>query len=141
MEVFLGGTCNESQWREQLIPLLQCDYFNPVVKDWNEEAQMLEIKKRQECDFIVYVITPKMTGVYSIAEVVDDSNKRPDRTVFCILEEDDSNEFMEHQTKSLEMTKNLVRNNSARVFDNLEDIANFLNYMRGYFDTDSIKEN
>ena len=38
-----------------------------------------EIKQRAECDFCLYVITPKMTGVYSIAEVVDDSNKRPEQ--------------------------------------------------------------
>lgn len=133
MEVFLGGTVNGSEWRDELIPLLKCDYFNPVVKDWNEEAQAKEIEKRQTCDFILYVITPKMTGVYSIAEVVDDSNKRPDRTIFCILEKDDNNEFTEHQLKSLEMTKHMIRNNNARVFDTLEDIANFLNYMMSYF--------
>lgn len=134
MEVFLGGTCNDSTWREELIPMLECDYFNPVVKDWNEEAQKLEIHKRQTCDFVLYVITPKMTGVYSIAEVVEDSNKRPQQTLFCIIENDDNNEFTEHQLKSLMMVKNLVRNNNARVFDTLEDVANFLNYIRGYVD-------
>ena len=35
MKVFLGGTCNESKWRDDLIKLLKIDYFNPVVKDWN----------------------------------------------------------------------------------------------------------
>jgi hypothetical protein len=134
MEVFLGGTVNGSTWREELIPMLECDYFNPVVKDWNEEAQKLEIHKRQTCDFVLYVITPKMTGVYSIAEVVEDSNKRPQQTLFCIIENDDNNEFTEHQLKSLMMVKNLVRNNNARVFDTLEDVANFLNYIRGYVD-------
>jgi hypothetical protein len=34
---FLGGTCNNSQWREALIPMLKIDYFNPVVKDWTPE--------------------------------------------------------------------------------------------------------
>lgn len=134
MIVFLGGTCNGSTWREELIPMLECDYFNPVVKDWNEDAQKLEIHKRQTCDFVLYVITPKMTGVYSIAEVVEDSNKRPQQTLFCIIENDDNNEFTEHQLKSLMMVKNLVRNNNARVFDTLEDVANFLNYIRGYVD-------
>ena len=31
-----------------------------------------------------------MVGVYSIAEAVDDSNKRPEKTVFCFLEVDDT---------------------------------------------------
>ena len=26
-----------------------------------------------------------MTGVYSVAEVIDDSNKRPEKTIFCYL--------------------------------------------------------
>jgi hypothetical protein len=128
-EVGLFGTCNDSQWREALIPLLNCKYYNPVVKDWNEEAQKMELEKRETCDFILYVITPKMTGVYSIAEVVDDSNKRPERTLFCVVENDDNNEFNEHQLKSIKMVKNLVRENNARVFETLEDVAEFLNYV------------
>lgn len=129
IEVGLFGTCNDSQWREQLIPLLKCDYFNPVVKDWNEEAQKEEIEKRETCDYVLYVITPKMTGVYSIAEVVDDSNKRPEKTLFCIITNDDNNEFTEHQLKSLKMVKNLVRANLARTFETLEDVAGFLNFV------------
>ena len=33
-KVFLGGTCNESLWRDKLIKKLEIDYFNPIVKDW-----------------------------------------------------------------------------------------------------------
>lgn len=128
-EVFLGGTCNNSTWRDQLMPMLKCKYFNPVVKDWTEEAQRIELEKRVSCDFVLYVITPKMTGVYSIAEVTDDSNKRPERTLFCIIPVDDENEFTEGQLKSLNMVKNMVRDNGARVFESLEDIAEFLNYV------------
>jgi len=32
-KVFLGGTCNESTWRDELIPMLEIDYFNPVVDE------------------------------------------------------------------------------------------------------------
>ena len=45
-KVFLGGTCNESTWRVELIPLLKIDYFNPVVEDWTPECQAEE--ERQE---------------------------------------------------------------------------------------------
>lgn len=128
-EVGLFGTCNDSQWREQLIPLLNCKYYNPVVADWNEEAQKKEIEKRATCDYMLYVITPKMTGVFAIAEAVQDSNARPEKTLFCVLEKDDENEFTEHQLKSLKMTKNLIRDNNARVFETLVDIADFLNYV------------
>jgi len=33
MKIFLGGTCNESTWRNRIIPMLEIDYFNPVVDD------------------------------------------------------------------------------------------------------------
>lgn len=32
-KVFLGDTCNGSTWRNKLIPLLEIEYFNPVVED------------------------------------------------------------------------------------------------------------
>lgn len=132
-KVFLGGTCNNSKWREQLISLLvNVDYFNPVVDDWNEEAQQREIQERKNCDFCLYVITPLMTGVYSIAEVIDDSNKRPEKTLFCVLKSDelpngDRILFDQGQLRSLESVKNMAKRNGAHVFEDLKEIATFLN--------------
>src|SRR5574343_611870 len=101
MKVFLGGTCNESTWRNILIPQLTVDYFNPVVDDWTPDCMKEELLQRQICDFVLYAITPRMTGVYSIAEVVDDSNKRPEKTILCVLDEDNESSFSETQIKSL----------------------------------------
>lgn len=106
---------------------MKIDYFNPVVDDWTPECQDEEIRQRELCDYCLYTITPKMTGVYSIAEVVDDSNKRPEKTILCVLDEDDENIFSESQIKSLKQVKEMVKNNGANVFDSLEDIASFLN--------------
>ena len=121
MKVFLGGTCNESTWREELIPLLNIDYFNPVVEDWTEE-----IRQRKECDYVLYTITPKMTGVYSIAEVIDDSNKRPEKTILCILLRDDNKSFPEAQLKSLYYVIEMVRNNGGKMFGSLIEVADYL---------------
>lgn len=127
--VFLGGTCNGSDWRDRLIKMLRVSYFNPVVPDWNEAACLRELQERETCDFCLYVITPLMTGVYSIAEVVDDSNKRPSKTLFCVLLEDKGavEEFSMAKEKSLEAVKKMVRKNGAHVFETLEDVAKFLN--------------
>ena len=132
MKMFLGGTCNNSLWREELIPMLDIDYFNPVVKDWTPECQEREIRERQECDYVLYVLTPRMTGVYSIAEVVDDSNKRPDKTILCVLPVDMDEvgvvmEFNKVQTKSLEAVKKMVSVNGAKVCNNLKEVADFVN--------------
>ena len=64
-----------------------------------------------------------MTGVYSIAEVVDDSNKRPKSTVLCVLKDG----FTKSQLKSLESVKRMVSNNGAKVCESLEEVANYLN--------------
>lgn len=130
MKVFLGGTTNNSNWRDSLIKKLKIDYFNPVVDDWNEKAQAEEIKQRKECDYVLYVITPKMEGVYSIAEVIDDSNKRPDKTIFCYLTEDDGKEFTKHQLKSLDMVGKMVEENKAKWFKTVNLVSDFLNAKR-----------
>lgn len=129
-EVFLGGTCAQgTNWRDKLIPMLEIDYFNPVVDDWNDEAYQKELRKRKTCDVILYVITPLMEGVYSIAEVIDDSNKRPEKTVFCVLDGDGDGfiAWSPGQRKSLTAVEKMVKENGALVLDSIEDIAKLLN--------------
>jgi hypothetical protein len=128
VKVFLGGTCAGSTWREKVIKDLKINYFNPDVENWNEEAVAREyIEKNKLCDFQMYVITPKMQGVFSIAEVVDASNKVPKRTVFCVLNSDGKKAFDESQKKSLKAVKELVRANGSNVFDSLKECVDFLN--------------
>lgn len=124
--VFLGGTCNESTWRNRMIIYLHdadLDSFNPVVDDWDEDAYQKELHERETCDFCLYTITPKMTGVYSIAEVVDDSNKRPEKTVLILLRLDGEQRFTDAQWKSLGALARMVKKNGGMVFDDLKDAA------------------
>lgn len=132
MKVFLGGTCNESTWRDNLISLLKIDYFNPVVEDWTEECMAEEIKQRELCDYVLYVLTPLMIGTYAIAEAVDDSNKRPEKTLFCYLEQDMNNEgkypvFSKGQIRSLNQVRNMIKQNGAETFETLAQVADWLN--------------
>lgn len=125
-QVFLGGTCNGSTWRETLKPKLTINYFDPVVPNWNEAAQKEEIEERENCDYCLYYITPKMTGVYAIAEAVDDSNKRPSKVVFY-FEDEAEIEFSHHQYKSLTQTGKMIEANGgkwARCYDELLDMLN-----------------
>lgn len=126
-KVFLGGTCNGSLWRNELIPQLTIDSFNPVVENWTPECQAEEVRQREICDYCLYVLTPKMTGFYSVAEVADDSNKRPQKTLLCYLTKDGDAEFTPHQLKSLKATAKLVVANGGRAFESLADVAAFLN--------------
>jgi len=122
MRVFLGGTCNESKWRtvaSERLTRLGIDFFNPVVDDWNDAAREREITERETCDFCLYVITPLMTGVYSIAEAVDDSNKRPSQTVFVRMRQDGHERFDDGQWRSLGAVCDLVKRNGAQAFDSM----------------------
>lgn len=137
METFLGGTVNNSNWRDYIMDRLDklgLKYFNPVVDEWDENAQQLEIEKRNTCDILLYVISPKMTGVYSIAESVFDAVTRPEKTIFCVLENDDNNEWTEHQYKSLKMTKELIKDCGAYVATDLDDVVSYIQYKNNNLD-------
>lgn len=124
-KVFLGGTCNNSLWRNHIIPDLTIDYFNPVVEEWTEKAKEQEIKERETADCCLYVLTSKMKGFYSIAEVVDDSNKRPEKTVYCFSDFDGS--FDAHNVKALKAIGEMITGNGATWCENLEEVIQFLN--------------
>lgn len=117
IKVFLGGTCNESKWREEMIKELEkldIDYFNPVVEDWTPECQDEEIRqKNEECTHELYFITPKMTGVFSIAEVIDASNKKPEKTFFHYVTKDEDKVFTPGQVRSLNAVGNMVERNGG----------------------------
>ena len=131
-KVFLGGTCNESTWRDKIIPNLRIDYFNPVVEDWTPECQAEEERQKNEvCDVHLYVITPRMTGVFSIAEVVESAMTRHDKCVFCVLDEDGDLTFTKGQKKSLDAVGRLVSKYGAEWLDNLDDVVGHLNWVFG----------
>lgn len=128
MKVFLGGTCNDSKWRDELISKLKIEYFNPVVDDWTEEAYREELRQRDICDFCLYTITPEMTGVYSIAESVDDSNKRPKKTLFCVLNSYGNKTFSVGQQKSIDKVGEMIEKNGGKQFSSLNEVAIYLNF-------------
>lgn len=78
----------------------------------NDEGK---IKAKRGKRFCLYVLTPKMEGFYSIAEVIDDSNKRPAKTLFCFLSDDDGNTFSDVQIKSLKEVREMVKSNGENV--------------------------
>ena len=132
ISVFLGGTCNKSTWRDELIKKLDArkvKAFNPVVNSWTEQDQLNELNHRKNDDLCLYVLTPEIPPYNSIsdAEVVDDSNKRPKQTLFCILEERAGKSFNEHQQRGISMLKKILVENGVSIFNSLEQVADYLN--------------
>ena len=127
-KVFLGGTCNGSLWRDAVIKNLKIHYYNPMGEEWTPAMMDEEVKQRAESDFCLYVLTPKMEGFFAVAEVVDDSNKRPAKTVFCFLNEDEEKTFSDVQLRSLEQVAKMVKRNGATYFNTLTEVTDFLNH-------------
>ena len=126
--IFLGGTCNGTTWRKDLVRVLnQIDYFDPVVEDWTTECQVIEDdEKMNKCDIHFYCITNDMTGVFSIAEVMDSVSNKSKKTILHVI----PTGFNEFQLRSLKAVVDLVNkrggiayidpelNRSARVLNN-----------------------
>ena len=129
LTVFMGGTCGDSKWRDRLVPQLteQVDAFNPVVADWNEEAQKREDAHKANDDINLYVITPATDSTYSFAEIAFSAVEQHDRTVVCFLDEDNGKTNEPHKAKAVKkLTKDLVARD-VPVFSSLEELAEFLN--------------
>lgn len=138
VKIFLGGTCADSTWRDELIPMLddsKIETFNPVVPNWTPECQEEEDYHRITDDICLYVITPEGEGFYSFVEVTDDSNKRPDQTVLCVLMEANGKQFEGHNKKCVLKTMKLVSENGAFITDNLNDLAQYLNNQKKHVRT------
>lgn len=136
-KVFLGGTCNNSSWRNQLTPLLGIDYFNPVVDDWTPECQMEEYRqKEEECNIHLYIITKEMIGVFSIAEIIDSvhSNKE---TIFVI----NPDGFDDKQLKSLKAVLDMVLKHGGKgeITNNMNNVALLLNRLESNFINRNLK--
>jgi hypothetical protein len=121
-KVFLGGTCNGSTWRDELIQMLKIDYFNPVVPDWTPECQQKEIAEKQICKIHLYVITPQQKGLFTPAEIIDSSYNKQVLTVVGMI-----GDFDEAMKRSVKAVCDMAKKNGAIVLNNLGEIAYTLN--------------
>ena len=127
---FLGGTCNESTWRDSLIKLLKVKYFNPVVENWNENAIRVEKIAKNNASAPLYVMTPKQTGFYGLVEaaVSTFTCSLHQFTMLAFITEEDGLIFDKVQLKSISAVKKLLSENTdIIIMDNLKDIAKYLN--------------
>lgn len=131
-KVFLGGTCRGFDWRQLIIPKLSIPYFNPKVADgeWSDDLFQVELEERSQlCSHMLYVITPASKGFYAIAELTEDSIKRPQQTLVCFLMETPDGAFDEDQKRSIEKTIQMLKTYHNNIYDNLDDVVKALNYL------------
>jgi hypothetical protein len=128
-KVFLGGTCNGSDWRSVIIPHLQVPYFNPVVsgREWTEEDKENEIQERSLlCSHMLYVITPETKGLFAIAELIHDSITKPNKTVVCFLRQYGDKSFDDQQWSSIESIIEMIRKYHNSVCTDLDSLVDMV---------------
>lgn len=110
--VFLGGSCGDTTWRNKLIPKLESvgvKYFNPVVEDWNEEAQKAEDDAIKHSDTILFLISPRTSSTYSLYELAKYTNTNR-KVIFTYLDEDQDISFTTHEIRVLRKIKSDLKN-------------------------------
>lgn len=91
-QVFLGGTCGDNNWRETFTKDLASKgvdkkkIFNPIVENWDEEAQRKEDLAKEESKFLLfYIANPKTKGNevsgYSLIELTMGLYDFPETTI------------------------------------------------------------
>lgn len=125
--VFLGGTCNESTWRDTLVVGLNCSYFNPVVQNWTEDDKEKENQIKESADYNLFVFTPLHTGFFSFVEAAISAVKSPSRTILCVIPVDNGKSFDEGQARSIEAMVGELDKEGIKVFNNLDDVRSYLN--------------
>ena len=129
LTVFLGGTCGNSTWRDDLMKNLNdsVDAFNPVVPNWTPECQAEEDRHKQKDNIVLYVITPETKSPYSISEVTRSSITQPQRTMICVLPEANGCTFEAHEAKAWTKILKDCSKDGATICSSLEDVAEKLN--------------
>ncbi len=124
-KIFLGGACT-SDWRSKLIPLLDVEYFNPVVTEWSEEHRLNEEKEKStKCNIHLYMIDSTMTGKYSFVELGFSLNQIGVKVIVQVNGEG----FTDKEMDNMEAVINFVTENGGTAFfdDGVEYLATILN--------------
>ena len=125
MKVFLGGTCGKTDWRSDIIEMIECDYFNPVVENWDASDREIETNEKIICKTHLYVITHEIVGVYSIAEAVLSATDSHRLTIFTVL----GDQFNKKLLHSLLATGELMQSLDATFIHSptIESTAQYIN--------------
>jgi hypothetical protein len=138
-QVYLGGTVGVNDWRDRVTASLAAQgvdvglFFNPVVGDWNQEAQTREDRVKATAPHLVYVIgnpgTPgNEVSAYSLVELVlalvDDRDQGTRRTVAVF----DTTGMSDHVTRAITKTVRDLKQRfpDAAILDSIDELIDWL---------------
>lgn len=72
LEVFLGGACGITKWRETLaIPIFReagITFYNPQLEDWKPDMVVVEAIAKEKCAVLLFVVGSETRGIASMIE-------------------------------------------------------------------------
>jgi len=119
--IYLGGTNGGSNWRSELIPMLNIPYT------------MLNIDANPNIDFLLYTVTPLLTRFNVIIKILKYSKIYEEKLIVCILENDicpDTGKkikFDENAMILFDCLNKILYKNNSNMFWCLESVANYVN--------------
>lgn len=134
-QVFLGGTCGNNKWRDSFIEDLiesgvsEEKIFNPIVENWDEEAQRKEDLAKEESKYLLfYIANPNTKGNetsgYSLIELTMNLYDNPDTTVGVLCTDELSEPVKKALLKGFEDLKK--RFPDGHVFSDRKSALEFL---------------
>lgn len=105
-------------------------------KTKNKILNQLKIQesKKEDSDYYLYVVTPKLVDFFFVSDLVDDSYDYPEKTIYCILKNEITGSksnikisFSDDQMKMLNAIGDIIKRNGGKYFKNLDEVVNFLN--------------
>jgi len=74
-QVFLGGSCDPTTWRQdKAIPFLKdkgCAYYNPQVEEWKPELMEIEAKAKLTSAVLLFVLDSQTRALATLNEVIE----------------------------------------------------------------------
>ena len=126
--VFLGGACNPTTWRRDLlIPFLEdlgVSYYNPQIDEWHPGLIAVERKAKDNAKIHFFVVNNQTRGLASMIEVAELVSRaffsRSDIRVLVMIDDVPKET---HSIRGETLTKSAIEDlNRARIY--LRDIVN-----------------
>ena len=131
-QVFLGGSCNPTTWRQDVaIPMLEkagVTFYNPQVDKWHSSLVALEAQAKKDADVLLFVVDGQTRATASMIEIVGQVGK--ERTVVACFSDIPDGMEISGETVTGRQLKDL---NNARKYckDEATTTANYVGDLNG----------
>ncbi|MGH1366612.1 MAG: hypothetical protein ACRBF0_23835 [Calditrichia bacterium] len=124
--VFVAGRGDYGNWRSTIKRLLT---DNVVIAESSGRGLVNaqhDAFEKEHADAIVFVITPSALSTFDLANAVNESNKRPEKTIVCFLSA--GNEWMHDPRRYAELSeiRAILESNGARCLNSLSELADII---------------